>query len=347
MPCPRLHRDGPRCDAVEPYSLVGTTKVRDTAGPNRVPPYCDCLQYGRNSGDRQERRRVRLRSTLSSSPLRVEGFGRRYGRNRPWAVRDLSIAVPAGSITALVGPNGSGKSTLMRACLGFERPDEGRVLVNGIDPRRDRARAVNSVGYVPQSSALYRNLTISDHFVMARAARTSFDRAYAAARIHAADLTEDRPIAELSGGEQAQVALSLALGTRAALLLLDEPLASLDPLARRDFLTALVTDVRVRSATAVLSSHIVTDVEQACDRLVVLAHGRLLLETTVADARLDFRTMSLAELGRHVAVGMFSGPDGELLALVRDPAVGRQASLEEVVLGHLAAGRRQRLPEAA
>src|SRR5450759_1149239 len=259
---------------------------------------------------------------MSDSPLVADRFGRRYRRTRPWAVRGLSLAVPEGSITALVGANGAGKSTLIRACLGFERPDEGRLLVFGIDPRRDRTKAVNSVGYVPQSASLYRNLTIGDHLTLARAARASFDRPYALGRVRTAGLSEERPIADLSGGEQAQVALALALGTLAPLLLLDEPLASLDPLARREFLTTLADDVRGRGATALLSSHIVTDVEQACDRLAVLADGRLVLDTAVATAKEEYRTVSANELDGRVAIGTFAGPAGALIALVRDRSVG-------------------------
>ena len=245
---------------------------------------------------------------MPESPLRAEQFGRRYRRTRPWAVRDVTLAVPPGSITALVGPNGAGKSTLIRACLGFERPNEGRILVAGIDPRQDRTAAVNSVGYVPQFASLYRNLTIGDHLDLAAVARRSFDRTYALSRVRAAGLSEQRPIADLSGGEQAQIALALALGTRAPLLLLDEPLSSLDPLARRDFLATLVDDVRGRGATAVLSSHIVTDVEQACDRLVVLAGGRLLLDVAVATAREEHRTVAATEVGGRTVIGTFGGP---------------------------------------
>ena len=284
---------------------------------------------------------------MEGSPLRVEGFGRRYRRTRPWAVRDLSLVVPEGSITALVGANGAGKSTLIRACLGFERPDEGRILVYGLDPRHDRTTVVNSIGYVPQSAALYHNLTIADHLDMGTAARRSFDRPYALSRGSGAGLTERRRISELSGGEQAQVALSLALGTRAPLLLLDEPLASLDPLARRDFLTALVDDVRGRGATAVLSSHIVTDVEDACDWLVVLAAGRLVLHAAIATAKTEYVTVSASDLGSEPAIGTFAGPGGALLALVQGSSVGRPASLEEIVLGHLAAARTPRAAEAA
>jgi ABC-2 type transport system ATP-binding protein len=279
---------------------------------------------------------------MPESPLRTEQFGRRYRRNRPWAVRDLSLAVPEGSITALVGPNGSGKSTLIRACLGFEEPDEGRVLIFGTDPQRKRAEAVYAIGYIPQSRSLYRSLSIGDHLTMAVAARRSFDRAHAAARIADAGLGEKRGVGELSGGEQAQVALALALGTRAPLLLLDEPLASLDPLARRDFLAAMVVDVRERGATAVLSSHIVTDVEQICDRLVVLAEGRLALDSAVADAKQVYRTLSAAELDGQPIIGSFAGSSGEPLALVRGGHTGSPATLEEIVLGHLAAARTRR-----
>ncbi len=284
---------------------------------------------------------------MQDPPLVAERFGRRYRRNRPWACRDVSLAVPAGSITALVGPNGAGKSTLIRACLGFERPDEGRVLVTGIDPRRDRPRAVGSVGYVPQGGALYRGLTIDDHLDLARVSRPTFDRQHALARIRAVGLTANRPIGDLSGGEQAQVSLALALGTRAPLLLLDEPLANLDPLARRDFLTVLVEDVRANGSTALLSSHIVTDVEQACDRLVVLSGGRVLLDVDTAAARADHRTVDAATLDGRVAIGVFAGPSGEPLALVRDGPIGRPTTLEEVVLGYLAAARTGRREETA
>lgn len=283
---------------------------------------------------------------MSDEPLVAERFGRRYRRGRPWACRDVSMHVPEGSITALVGPNGAGKSTLIRACLGFERPDEGGVLVRGIDPRRDRAHAVASVGYVPQGSALYRSLTIDDHLALAAVGRRSFDRAYALGRIRAVGLSADRKVGDLSGGEQAQVVLALALGTRAPLLLLDEPLANLDPLARRDFLTALVEEVRTRGSSALLSSHIVTDVEQACDRLVVLSGGRLLLEDSVRSVRSEHRTIDAAALDGHAPVGRFAGPSGEPLALVRDDGIGREAALEEIVLGYLAAAR-SKLVEAA
>ncbi len=236
---------------------------------------------------------------------------------------------------------------MIRAFLGFERPDEGRVEVYGVDPHRDRAAAVRSVGYVPQAASLYRGLTIGDHFAIARSARPTFDTTFAGDHVRRVGLTLDRPAGQLSGGEAAQVMLAMALGTRAPVLLLDEPLASLDPLARRDFLTALVAEVRSRGATALLSSHIVTDVEQACDRLMVLADGRLVLDESVKSARAMFRIAPVAGVGPAGVVGRFAGPDGEPLALVAGDAAGRSATLEEIVLGHLAAAQDGRASTAA
>jgi ABC-2 type transport system ATP-binding protein len=231
---------------------------------------------------------------------------------------------------------------MIRACLGFERPDEGRIVVNGADPQQERSKAVSHIGYLPQSASLYRSLTVADHFDMARAARRSFDRQIARRRVNDAGISEQRRVSELSGGEQAQVALALALGTRAPLLLLDEPMASLDPLARRDFLNVLVDDVRGRGATAVLSSHIVTDVEHACDRLMVLADGQLALDTSIAAAKREYRTLPATELHGRAPVGTFAGTAGELLALLRGGSEGRPSSLEEIVLGHLASARMPR-----
>lgn len=274
-----------------------------------------------------------------TDPLVADRLGRRYSSRRPWALRDVSLTIPAGSITALVGANGAGKSTLIRACLGFERPNEGRVLVFGIDPRRDRAAAIRQIGYVPQSSALYRGLSIDDHFSVASAGRATFDRRAAVDHVSRIGLSPRRRVGELSGGEQAQVTLALALGTRAPLLLLDEPLASLDPLARRDFLTALLADVRGRGATVVLSSHIVTDVEQACDRLAVLADGRLVLSDGVEASRERYRILPADQIGGQAVIGRFAGPDGAPVALLAGARLGRPATLEEIVLGHLAAAR--------
>jgi ABC-2 type transport system ATP-binding protein len=214
-----------------------------------------------------------------------------------------------------------------------------------MDPQSRREAAVNAIGYIPQSLALYRGLTIRDHLTMAEAARPSFDRIHALHRIEAAGLGEKRKVGELSGGEQAQVALAVALGTRAPLLLLDEPIASLDPLARREFLTAMSFDVRERRATAVVASHLIVDVDQICDWLVVLAEGRLQLTTSIAEAKDRFSVVA-ADPDRKEIVGSFSDPGGSTMVLIEGRA-GRPATLEEIVLAHMAAARSRRRESAA
>ena len=283
--------------------------------------------------------------------LETNDVGKRYGR-RNWVIRHVDIAVPDGSITALVGPNGSGKSTLLKAWIGFERPSEGRVLVDGIDPWRARAAGLMRIGYVPQAPSLYRELTVEDHVRLAGTLRPGFDADLARRRVDDLDIPWTSRADQLSVGQQAQVGLALALGTRAPVLLLDEPLASLDPLARREFLHVLVRSVRADGVTVLLSSHVITDIEQACDRLLVLAAGRALLDLPIAGAIAEHRVLPAgSERGPGTVVGTFPGPAGERLDLVAgDPTHGRAATLEEVVLGHLASARADRpraVPEQA
>ena len=265
--------------------------------------------------------------------LETHDIGKRYGRRR-WALRHVDIAVPDGSITALVGPNGSGKSTLLKAWVGFERPTEGHLTVDGVDPWRDRGGAIERLGYVPQAPSLYRELTVEEHVTMATTLRPGFDPAVARRRLDDLDIPLTSRADELSGGQQAQVGLALALGVRAPVLLLDEPLASLDPLARREFLHVLIDAVRADGSTALLSSHVITDIEQACDRLLVLGGGR------GAARPVDRRRARRAFGGRGwsgrwdgagitgTVVGVFPGPAGERLSLVRGDgrAGGRRRS---------------------
>jgi ABC-2 type transport system ATP-binding protein len=275
--------------------------------------------------------------------LEAHALAKRYGR-RTWALTGIDLALPEGGITAVVGPNAAGKSTLIKTWVGFERPTRGGVTVAGIDPWRNRSGALAHLGYVPQSPSLYDALSVDDHLELALQLRPGFDRAYARHRLDELGIPGDQGARSLSGGQQAQVALALALGTRAEILLLDEPLASLDPLARREFLHVLTDAVRSNGSTALLSSHIVTDVEQACDRLVVLGVGRVLLHDTVAEALATHWIATDATRIDGDTVATFAGPAGERLTLVRRlpgaPAVElRTATLEEVVLGYLASGR--------
>ena len=288
--------------------------------------------------------------------LETHDIGKRYGRRR-WALRHLDLAVPDGSITALVGPNGSGKSTLLKAWVGFERPTEGRLTVDGIDPWQDRGAALQRIGYVPQAPSLYRELTVDEHVQLAETLRPGFDPGVARRRLDDLAIPLHAQADELSGGQQAQVGLALALGTRAPVLLLDEPLASLDPLARREFLHVLVDAVRTDGATALLSSHVITDIEQACDRLLVLGGGRTLLDVSIAEAIAAHRVVevgpdgSIAGLRRAVRRRWSGGsrvrPASGSRSCAAAGDLGRASTLEEVVLGHLAAGRSPGRPRDA
>jgi ABC-2 type transport system ATP-binding protein len=284
--------------------------------------------------------------------LEARGVAKRYGRRgrRVVALEGLDLQIRRGTITALVGPNGAGKSTLIKAWVGFERPSRGHVTVLGVDPFRHRSRALARVGYVPQTAAVYRELTVGDHLDLVGTMRRDFDRAQAAHRLEQLGIPLAQRAGQLSGGQQAQVNLALALGTRAEILLLDEPLASLDPLARREFLYVLTDAVRTSGGTALLSSHIVTDIEQACDHLVVLGGGRKLLDQPIVDA-VGAHALAVHDADRPAAVrpgaiGSFYDPRGGRATLVRAepsgarPADGlRPATLEEVVLGYLASAR--------
>lgn len=281
---------------------------------------------------------IQLRPTMPA--LEAIGVSKRYRRTGSWALLDAGLEVPEGTITALVGPNGAGKSTLIRTWVGFERPTRGRVRVGGIDPQEDRAGAVARIGYVSQSTALYRGLTVGEHITLAGTLRPGFDEQAAQGRIERLAIPLSQKAGSLSGGQAAQVALCIALSTGAPILLLDEPLAALDPLARHDFLNLLVSAVHEKGATALLSSHIVSDVEAVCDQLVVLAVGRVALQAPIREAIAEHRLGPVGSGPAEQTVSTFARPGGKLTALIHssDPSLP-QPSLEELVMGYLAAAR--------
>jgi ABC-2 type transport system ATP-binding protein len=272
--------------------------------------------------------------------LETRTLTKRYRRGRTPALENVTLAVPRGAFVALVGPNGAGKSTLIRTFLGFERPTGGSAHVLGIDVRLDTPRALGQLGYVGQAPGIYRVLTARDHVALAAELRPGFDADGALRRLADAGIPDERPAGQLSGGQQAQLALTLALGTRAPVLLLDEPLASLDPLARREFL-GTVAEAVAGGTTVLLSSHIVGELDEVCDRLIVLAPARIQLDTEMAWARAHHRLVPLADASGMDVVGSFANRRGIHTALVRTAEpVTDPPRLDDIVLGYLAAGRR-------
>jgi ABC-2 type transport system ATP-binding protein len=178
-------------------------------------------------------------------------------------------------MVALVGPNGAGKTTLLHLAIGLLSPSAGEVNVFGWSPRQHPILVLSRVGFVAQDRPLYRRFTVTEMLRLGRELNPRWDQPYVQARLRRLSIPLDRQIGRLSGGQAAQVALALALGKRADLLLLDEPVVNLDPLARREFLRELVDAVATDGLSAVLSSHVIADLERVCDYLVILADGRV------------------------------------------------------------------------
>ena len=257
------------------------------------------------------------------------------------ALSGMTTEVPSGSVTALVGPNGAGKSTLMRAWVGFERPSRGTVRVHGTDP--SQSSAARLVAFVPQRPHLHPQLSAEDYCAAATAWRPDFDSLTALERLSETGIDTGRPVGMLSGGQQAQVALALALGTGAPVLLLDEPLAHLDPLSRRDFLTVVASHAREHRTTVMLSSHILSDIALICDRLLLLDGGRAILDVVVTEATSTHRVLPVAGTSPPYAeaIGILDVGRTEMLARVPYGMsdIGRAPTLDELVIGHLQAAR--------
>ncbi|POM25715.1 putative ABC transporter ATP-binding protein YxlF [Actinomadura rubteroloni] len=202
--------------------------------------------------------------------LRAEGLGKRYGKR--WALTDCTLDVPSGHVVGLVGPNGAGKTTLLSLASGQATPSAGRVTVLGGGPGR-----LARVGFVAQDTPTYAGLTVAEHLRLGARLNPRWDDAYARERVARVGLDPARRAGRLSGGQRAQLALTLGLAKRPELLFLDEPVAALDPLARRAFVQGLMEAAAEQGISVVLSSHLVSDVERACDYLVVLVGSRVRL----------------------------------------------------------------------
>ncbi|ETK37562.1 ABC transporter ATP-binding protein [Microbispora sp. ATCC PTA-5024] len=204
--------------------------------------------------------------------LQARGLGKRYGRR--WALRDCTIDIPAGHVVGLVGPNGAGKTTLLKLAGGQLAPTSGSVAVLGGPPAGGPAQLAK-VGFVAQDTPVYAGLSVADHLRLGARLNRGWDAALARDRIGQLGLDPSHRAGNLSGGQRAQLALTLGLAKRPELLILDEPVASLDPLARREFLQGLMEAVAEHELSVVLSSHLVADLERTCDYIVVLVDSRV------------------------------------------------------------------------
>ncbi len=283
--------------------------------------------------------------------IETSGLTKRY--RRVTALSDCTISVPPGRISALVGPNGAGKTTLLRLLTGLAAPTAGAALVLGGAPRQDPAYLAE-IGFLAQEIPLYRRMTAQDHIGIGAHLNPRWDGEFVRARLGGLKIPLDRPVGALSGGQRAQVALALTLAKRPRLLLLDEPLAALDPLARRSFLAALAEAAATKGdgeagggLTIVLSSHLLEDIERVSDHLILLAESRVQLcgdiETVLAQHRILVgpRKDTTAIARTHTIVREDSTARQTTLLVrlngpVIDPAWAvEEPNLEEIVLGYM------------
>jgi len=272
------------------------------------------------------------------------GLGKRYGTT--WALQDCSIQVPQGRVSALVGPNGAGKTTLLRLLVGLSRPTSGQAEILGLAPGPSE-EFLSRIGYLAQEVPLYRRLSADDHLAIGAHLNANWDSSGARERLAALRVPTDRPIATLSGGQRAQVALGLALAKRPQVLLLDEPVAALDPLARREFLVSLSEAVAEGDLSVVLSSHLLHDLERVCDHVILLASSRTQIcddiDTVLASHKMLLgprQTVSRTKQGLDVIKATHTANQTRLLVRLDAPVLDptwevSEVSLEEIVLAYM------------
>ncbi|HWE56018.1 MAG TPA: ABC transporter ATP-binding protein [Acidimicrobiales bacterium] len=283
--------------------------------------------------------------------IETHRLGKRYGRN--WALRDCTLAIPGGRVVALIGPNGAGKTTLLQLAVGLTASTRGEITVlDGIAP--GSPEALNGIAFVAQDTPLYKYLSVADTLHLVSSLVDTWDGPHARARLGALGIPLDRKVGRLSGGQQAQVALAVALARHPRLLVLDEPVAELDPLARHDFMSTLMEAVATDGISVVFSSHVLSELERVCDYLVLLSRGRVQIAEATDDLMATHRVLT----------GPVEQSDGvaQALSVVHERRAGRHthllvrtsnhlsvppgwqdgpSNLEEIVLGYL------RSPEAS
>jgi ABC-2 type transport system ATP-binding protein len=278
--------------------------------------------------------------------LETRGLGKCYGRT--WALRGCTLAIPGGRVAALVGPNGAGKSTLLNLAVGLAVPTEGAVRVLGGHAAGSPA-ALDGIAFVAQDTPLYRDLSAADLLHLTRNLNRRFDRRFAEARLAQLGIPLARRAGRLSGGQQAQLALTLALARRPRLLVLDEPLARLDPLARHEFMAAVMTAIADHGVSVVLSSHVLAELERVADHLILVSRGRVQVAGDVDDLLAAHRVLTgpVAEADRCAErLNVVHGRRGEAQAHLLVRTDGARAAvppgweahpvgLEELTLAYL------------
>ena len=283
---------------------------------------------------------------MSDAPaLEADALGKRYGHK--WGLQDCSIRLPVGRVAALVGPNGSGKSTLLKMAAGITRPSAGDIRVFGHSPQDQTVEVLRQIGYLDQERPLYRPFRVQEMLKFGRRLNPNWDDALARGYLTDLEISSDAKISDLSVGQQAQVALTMCLAKRPALLLLDEPVAALDPVAREGLMHVLLRSVVDDHTTVLLSSHAISDLATICDYVIILSRARVHvaddLDYVLASHRLLLGSREhLPDIPPGVIVISTTHSERETALLVRvevpiaDPSWRVvEPTLEEIVLAYL------------
>jgi ABC-2 type transport system ATP-binding protein len=287
-----------------------------------------------------------------SAVIEASGLGKRY--RRQWALTDCTLSIPAGHVVGLVGPNGAGKTTLLNLAVGLLAPDAGTIEVLGGAPGAGQAQLAR-VAFLAQDAPVYAGLSVADHLKLGAHLNPGWDAELARGRLERLELNPGQKAGTLSGGQRAQLSLTLAIAKRPDLLVLDEPVASLDPLARREFLADLMQAAAEQELSVVLSSHLIADLERVCDYLVVLVGSRVRVAGPVDELLATHHLLSgprrdPGTLPDGMEVISASHTDVQTTLLVRtsgqvlDPAwTVSEVGLEDLVLAYMseASGRRR------
>jgi ABC-2 type transport system ATP-binding protein len=282
--------------------------------------------------------------TNATPAIEARGLGKRYGHR--WALADCTLAIPAGHVAGLVGPNGAGKTTLISLATGMLAPTAGTIEVLGGLPASDPGQLAR-VGYVAQDTPTYAGLSVADHLRLGAHLNPRWDAGLARRRIEQLGMDPGQKAGRLSGGQRAQLALTLALAKRPELLILDEPIASLDPVARREFLQVLMQVTAEQELSVVMSSHLVADLERVADYLVVLVDSRVRITGEVDDLLATHhlltgprRAAATLPASQEVITDSHAGRQSTFLVRSSEPVIDpawtvEPVSLEDLVLAYM------------
>ncbi len=285
-------------------------------------------------------------ATEDRGTVHTVGLGKRYGSF--WALRNCEIVIPRGGVCALVGPNGAGKTTLLKLLTGLNRPTEGSATVLGQTPKQE-SDYLAEIGYLAQEVPMYKQMTAAQHLELGAHMNKQWDGQLAVKRLTGLGVPLDKPVGKLSGGQRAQVGLAMALAKKPKLLLLDEPVAALDPLARVEFLTSLAEAAADAAGelTVIMSSHLLSDLERVCDFVVILAAGKTQLSDEIDHVLkthrilIGPRTAETANPAYTVIKASHAASQTDLLVRLNDvqfrsaPWHVREPDIEEIVLAYM------------